>query len=84
MRRITLETMTRFPSLHHFFSKYPDASPQPPGEPAPGAVTDGHKYAIAHRDIVQRFGRFPHRNAVLGRETTPDGQAFLTGGGFAG
>jgi len=42
------------------------------------------KYAERHRDIIRRFGRFPHRNAVLGRATTPDEQAFLDGGGFAG
>lgn len=43
-----------------------------------------HKFAIIHRDIIAQFGRFPHRNAVLGRVTTPDEQAFLDGGGFAG
>jgi uncharacterized protein (DUF924 family) len=42
------------------------------------------KYAEDHRDIIRRFGRFPHRNAVLGRETTPEEQAFLDGGGFKG
>ena len=42
------------------------------------------KYAEQHRDIIRRFGRFPHRNAVLGRETTPEEQAFLDGGGFKG
>lgn len=42
------------------------------------------KYAVEHRDIVQRFGRFPHRNRMLGRETTPDEQKFLDGGGFSG
>jgi uncharacterized protein (DUF924 family) len=42
------------------------------------------KYAELHADIVRRFGRFPHRNAVLGRATTPEEQAFLDGGGFAG
>jgi uncharacterized protein (DUF924 family) len=42
------------------------------------------KYAKHHRDIVRRFGRFPHRNAVLGRHTTPAEQAFLDGGGFSG
>ena len=35
-------------------------------------------YAVAHRDIVERFGRFPHRNAILGRETTPEEAVFLT------
>lgn len=42
------------------------------------------EFAIIHRDIIARFGRFPHRNAVLGRETTPEEQAFLDEGGFAG
>ena len=40
--------------------------------------------AIQHRDIIVRFGRFPHRNTVLGRATTEEEQAFLDGGGFAG
>lgn len=42
------------------------------------------RYAEVHRDAIQRFGRFPHRNRILGRETTPEEQAFLDGGGFAG
>jgi uncharacterized protein (DUF924 family) len=42
------------------------------------------KYAQSHADIIRRFGRFPHRNAVLGRATTPEEQAFLDAGGFAG
>jgi uncharacterized protein (DUF924 family) len=45
---------------------------------------DPLRYAVLHRDIVARFGRFPHRNAVLGRVTTPDEQRFLDDGGFAG
>jgi len=40
--------------------------------------------ADRHRDIIRRFGRFPHRNAVLGRMPTPEEQAFLEGGGYAG
>jgi len=35
-------------------------------------------YAVAHRDIVERFGRFPHRNEVLGRQTTSEEAVFLT------
>jgi uncharacterized protein (DUF924 family) len=42
------------------------------------------KWAELHADIIRRFGRFPHRNSVLGRTTTPEEQAFLDGGGFAG
>lgn len=37
-----------------------------------------------HYAIIEQFGRFPHRNAILGRETTPEEQAFLDAGGFAG
>jgi uncharacterized protein (DUF924 family) len=42
------------------------------------------KWAQLHADIIRRFGRFPHRNALLGRTTTPEEQAFLDGGGFTG
>ena len=45
---------------------------------------EGLKWAELHADIIRRFGRFPHRNAVLGRATTAEEQAFLDGGGFAG
>lgn len=37
-------------------------------------------FARVHRDIVARFGRFPHRNRILGREDTPDEAAYLSGG----
>lgn len=41
------------------------------------------EFAIAHRDVIARFGRFPHRNAALGRSNTPQEQAWLdAGGGF--
>ncbi len=45
---------------------------------------EAHKYAVIHRDIIRDFGRFPHRNAVLGRSTTKAEQDFLDEGGFAG
>ena len=38
-------------------------------------------YAQKHRDIIARFGRFPHRNAILGRRDTPEETTWLTGGG---
>lgn len=41
-------------------------------------------WAEKHAAIIRRFGRFPHRNAALGRDTTPAEQAFLDGGGFSG
>ena len=45
---------------------------------------DTAKWARIHRDIILRFGRFPHRNRELGREMTAEEQAFLDEGGFAG
>jgi uncharacterized protein (DUF924 family) len=42
------------------------------------------KFATVHRDIIAKFGRFPHRNGALGRATTPAEQDFLDAGGFAG
>jgi len=42
------------------------------------------KFAELHLDIIQRFGRFPHRNAVLGRPSSEAEQRFLDEGGFAG
>jgi uncharacterized protein (DUF924 family) len=35
-------------------------------------------FAVAHKDIIDRFGRFPHRNAILGRISTPEEIAFLS------
>jgi uncharacterized protein (DUF924 family) len=42
------------------------------------------RYAIAHREVIERFGRFPHRNPVLGRRNTPDEEEYLKqpGAGF--
>ena len=40
---------------------------------------DSVKYAIEHRDIIARFGRFPHRNQALGRKTTKNELEFLSG-----
>ena len=37
-----------------------------------------HEYAIKHRDIIARFGRFPHRNAILGRPNNSEEDHFLT------
>ncbi|WP_332678311.1 DUF924 family protein [Brevundimonas sp.] len=42
------------------------------------------RWAEHHHEVIARFGRFPHRNRALGRETTPDEQAFLDQDGFRG
>ena len=49
-------------------------------EPLGGEYGD---YAIKHREVIELFGRFPHRNAALGRESTKEEQDWLdAGGGF--
>ena len=44
--------------------------------PVPGRPGDGRMTRL-HLEIVERFGRFPHRNAILGRPSTPEELAFL-------
>lgn len=52
-----------------------------------GAVHEDYEsfldYARRHRDVIERFGRFPHRNAILGRESTPEEKKFLDEPGSA-
>lgn len=55
------------------FTAARDAAPAPARASWENAV----KFAGMHRDIVARFGRFPHRNAILGRASTPGEEAFL-------
>jgi uncharacterized protein (DUF924 family) len=48
-------------------------------------LSDNLRFAEHHRDIVRRFGRFPHRNAALGRPSRPEELAYLAGpGAFKG
>ena len=42
---------------------------------APGS---NYQFELRHKAIIDRFGRYPHRNAILGRESTPEELAFLT------
>ncbi len=42
------------------------------------------RFARLHREVIERFGRFPHRNRLLGRATTAQEEEFLSRGGFAG
>jgi len=77
------------PDLRNFyylpFMHSEDLADQDLGVELARAVGDeALRWAIIHRDIIEKFGRFPHRNAVLGRTTTPEEQRFLDDGGFAG
>lgn len=64
----------------HLFEKLAAHMPEDGREPFDGFLD----YARRHHDVINRFGRFPHRNAVLGRPSTPDEQAYLAqpGSGF--
>lgn len=44
----------------------------------------GYEYAVKHLDVVEKYGRFPHRNKILGRENTPEEEEYLAqpGAGF--
>lgn len=44
-------------------------------------LEDGLRFARHHRDLIARFGRFPHRNAILGRTSTPEERAYLASPG---
>jgi uncharacterized protein (DUF924 family) len=48
---------------------------------APAAQVERYRnfltFALRHRRVIERFGRFPHRNAIIGRESTPDEISFL-------
>ncbi len=57
------------------FQQLADRTPEGPARKSLEAAVG---YGVKHRDIVKRFGRFPHRNAVLGRESTPEETEFLT------
>ena len=45
---------------------------------------DVWQYAVQHAEIIERFGRFPHRNEILGRESSAEELGYLAEGGFAG
>jgi uncharacterized protein (DUF924 family) len=46
-------------------------------------IREFSRYAVAHREVIARFGRFPHRNAILGRPSTPEERDYLKAhGGF--
>jgi len=44
-------------------------------------LEEGLRFARHHRDLIHRFGRFPHRNAILGRISTPEERAYLAAPG---
>jgi len=50
-------------------------------DPVRGVFQGFTDYARTHRDLIARFGRFPHRNRILGREPTADETTYLEGGG---
>jgi len=61
----------------HYMEELVDAVPSTVRE----TFVDCLDFAVRHRDIIARFGRFPHRNEILGRVSTPEEIAFLVGPG---
>lgn len=67
--------------VRHFKALHEECQALPGGgEPISSLVAGNIKYAEAHRDVVQRWGRFPHRNALMGRQSTPEEEAGLKEG----
>ena len=61
-----------------------DALAKAPGAEPAAYYANTLDYAHRHQDVIERFGRFPHRNAILGRASTEEEQAYLAqpGAGF--
>jgi len=55
------------------FKKLADEAP----EEFKKTLEGNYDFALRHAKIIQRFGRYPHRNAILGRKSTPEEEAFL-------
>ena len=66
------------------FTRMADAESATAPEAVVKSIANSLDYAKRHRHVIQRFGRFPHRNAILGRTSTPEEIAFLQqpGSGF--
>jgi len=62
------KSLQLFRGLEEEFKTFPKLSP---------TVSENRKYAEAHHDIIKRFGRYPHRNEILGRESTAEELEFL-------
>ena len=83
------DRQTPMPDRQFFYLPFEHSESMPDQEKccalfATAGDADLLKWAQLHADIIHRFGRFPHRNAVLGRATTPEEQAFLDADGFKG
>ena len=59
------------------FTRLADSASSTPPAPLAADLRNMLDYAEKHRAVIRRFGRFPHRNAILGRHSTPDEIAFL-------
>lgn len=80
----------RFPELHRWFFYLPFEHSEDPADQARAVElfsrlepTEANllalDYAVRHQRVIERFGRFPNRNAALGRESTPEELEFLAG-----
>jgi len=59
----------------HYFKHLTEEAPQA----IQAYMKNGYDYAVRHAEIIERFGRFPHRNEILGRESTSEELQFLEG-----
>ncbi|WP_078085783.1 DUF924 family protein [Microbulbifer mangrovi] len=70
-------------SVAYFDQLRTDFNVDSAGPQAAKLAEDYYRFAVAHQNVIEQFGRYPHRNAALGRENTPQEQEWLdNGGGF--
>ncbi|MBN8431342.1 DUF924 domain-containing protein [Microbulbifer salipaludis] len=76
---VQAQSVAYFDQLRHDFPvNGPGVSPE-----AANAAEDYYRFAVAHRRVIDQFGRYPHRNAALGRKNSAQEQEWLdNGGGF--
>ena len=71
--------------IQHFAGLLAEAQALPGGGgPLAAVAKDNGKYARLHRDVILKWGRFPHRNSILGRESTPEEAQGMADGTIAG
>ena len=73
---LVLEHSENLDAQHQAVARFTDLLPLPPATDRE-FLTSSLDYAERHRDVIKRFGRFPHRNDILGRASTPEEIEFL-------
>lgn len=69
--------------VRRFQDLWDEAKALPDSEALVELLGNNVEFAVAHRQVIEQWGRYPHRNAVLGRQNTPEEEAGLQNGTIA-